>query len=213
MLKKALLGFFCFLTGLLFFSGCQEIFTYSFFTAMQPDPADLPDEKLAEYCSDILVNGTAEEKAEAFAALQAAIQAGSTDPEINYIAANLALDQAGLTFNNLISIIDSQDPAAAFGDLLSGNNLDLLETAGNYFMTVDAGDSSLLSATDYIIGGVGIVLGSVDGDTGLIDPNNLSSAQQQGLSAIEQGIAIGGDALIQSIGLSSLAATLGIEGY
>jgi hypothetical protein len=91
-LRACLTGCAC----LLAFAGCEAIFTASPLSFLQRDPSKLSDEQKISWAEAALASGDEEAMADAYAAISD-LAAGSTDPELTHLAANLALELSGVT--------------------------------------------------------------------------------------------------------------------
>jgi hypothetical protein len=168
--------------------GCQALFTTSpFQDALKPDASELPPDQLSTYCWDVLAEGTAAEKAAVYAAIQAALEGDSADdPDLNYAAGTLALDQAGFSIDTIMSGMD--DPTI-MEDFFAEENMDNLEDAGDYFLAADTAGAEL-TATDQIFGGIGLLLATVPtvDDLLTIDFNNLTTEQEIATEMLAEGV-------------------------
>lgn len=178
------------LLAIIITAGCQAVFTTSPFGDMlHPAPEDIPDDMLTEYCWDIMANGTPEEQEAAFAALQASIADGNTDPDLNYVAGVMALDQMGFTMD---SFQTGTDDTAALEDLQTTitENFALMQEMGSYFDTAQDGGAEL-TASDQIFGGIGIIFNTVETpeDLATIDLENPSTETEAGADMINEGLA------------------------
>ena len=71
----------CLLIGLIIFSGCQAVFTFSPFSAFQRDPAKLPPEQQIAWAEGALASGDTASMAEAYALLDALLESDPDNPE------------------------------------------------------------------------------------------------------------------------------------
>lgn len=150
----------------LFTFNCQAVFTTSAWEFMKPDASELPPEQLVEYTTDVLTNGTPEEVAEAFTAVQAALVNDAENGELNYAAANLALSVSGLSMDNLLTSISDSDALATLITNVD-NNFDTLLDVGGYFQTADENDQEL-TANDSLFAGIAL-LADASGVTEIAD--------------------------------------------
>jgi len=167
--------------------GCQAVFTASLFKdVFAPDVSQIPPAQLAGYYEGVLINGTPEEKAAALDSIQTAIDNGNTDPELNYIAGVLVLDTIGVSVDNIITMMSDPEGAA---DLLTADNLALIEDMGTYLYTADQGGVELTD-TDMVFCGIGLLLQTVELDNlDSVDINNPTPEQAAAVALINEGAA------------------------
>ena len=184
--------FFFFSLMFLYLMGCQAVFTTSLFKdVLAPDVSQLPPEQLAGYYENILITGTTDEKAAALTSIQAEIESGNTDPELNYVAGILVLDNMGLSIDNMITMM--ADPANA-EVLITEDNLNLIMDMGDYLYTADQGGVELTDA-DKVFCGIGLLLQTVSiDDLPTFDFNSPAPEQVAAVELINEGV-LGSDIL------------------
>ncbi len=119
---------------------CEVVFTTSPFAFLQRDPSRLSEEQKAAYARSALDAGDREKMAVAFSLLK-----DSTDPEIQLLAADLALGASGL---------DVAVMTALPGIIAAGSDQAALQAAlDDVLMGFSAGDLALMAAAaDLIVG-------------------------------------------------------------
>jgi len=170
------------------FLGCQNVFTTSPFKDLfKPDVAKIPPEQLANYGQDVLANGSDTEREAAYVAITTAIAAGNKDPELNYVAASLALDQIDFTIEAVMNNLS--DPVALQNMFMAEGVLETLMDTGGYLYTASEGGVEL-TGTDNLIGGVGLLLSTVPtiNDVVGIDWNAATSEQNAALDMIQTAL-------------------------
>jgi len=138
---------------LLALSGCQALFTTSPVAFLQRDPADLPLEQRIEWARQALGSGDEEAMAKGYEAIYDDAS-GSSDGELTYLAASLAMELSGapqLAYEIIegnISYTDETD-LQAFLETVDGTYV--VDAAG-FFQATLANDPALLSGSDYLLG-------------------------------------------------------------
>ena len=157
--------------GILLLAGCEAMFTYTPLAAFQRPPSSLGPEARLTWAQDALASGDA-------AAMKTAYDAIKNDPgaEAEYTAAQLGIELSGVP-SLLLEVVS--DPSGITADL---NNIDGFITAHNldpsYLVAaaakLQAADPDVeLTATDYALGALGLLLGSaqtINGNWDITDP-------------------------------------------
>lgn len=148
------------LTTLFILASCERMFTTSPLAALQRDPSTYSDEQKLRYAADALASGDREAMAEAYQLLS-----GSTDPETQLLAVDLAVGAAGVESvltSALAAVLEAGDDpdaaSAALSDALesfSEADLALLTEAGDLLET--AGEAGGASAGQYGLVAVGLL--------------------------------------------------------
>jgi hypothetical protein len=100
-------------------AGCEQFFTTNLFSALQRDPSNLSFDQQIAYAESALNSGDKDAMADAYDALSDSLEdENNDDPELNSLAAELAIGASGLTD----TIPDLAD-AAINGDLSDKNQL------------------------------------------------------------------------------------------
>lgn len=81
-------------------TGCEQVFTTSVFSSFQRDPANLPPEQQQTYARNALSSGNTKQMKNAYDSLEKSLE-GNTDPELNKLAADLAVGASGM--NDVLS--------------------------------------------------------------------------------------------------------------
>jgi hypothetical protein len=146
---------------ILLLASCEAVFTTSYLTGLQRDPANLKGEALEAYAESLLASGTAtqEELAAAYEAI-ADDAAASTDPDLQLLAADLALGASGLNQvieDTLDQIEEILDGSATFNPLeeLAGLDLALLEESAALVSAAADNGAASLTGTQALIGAAG----------------------------------------------------------
>jgi hypothetical protein len=95
----------------LLFAGCEQVFTTNVFSELKRDPSNLPKEQQIAYAESALSSGNQEEMAKAYDSLAKTLE-DNDDPELNKLAADLAVGASGM--NDVLSDLTS---AATDGNL------------------------------------------------------------------------------------------------
>lgn len=168
-------------------ASCQAVFTFSPLSFLRRDPSTLSVAQQVEFAASALGSGDAEALAEAYAAIEAAAAADPLDPDLQYLAAQLALEMSGVggVFETLL---------AGGGDLVidatvwEGINQDLLADAGLYLQTADTLDADLTS-TDYLVGAVGLLVAGAVAGTDVVATAGDNENQDEAVNFLSLGIA------------------------
>ena len=180
-------------------ASCQAVFTFSPLSFLQRAPSTLTVDQKVSYAEEALASGDREALTAVYDDLAAAASADDADPEVQYVAAQVALELSGVS-----GVLDSALEALAGGggsqeELLSGAadalqniDTDMLEAAAGFLTDVDSAASGPdLTATDYFVGGVGLILaGTPEG----ADPI-ASAGENPNLDAAEQFLTKGAEEL------------------
>lgn len=101
--------------------GCEQVFSTNLFTGLERDPSKLSLDQQIVYAQNALASGDPDKMAKAYDALSDSIE-GTDDPELNLLAADLALGASELSsvFDDIAGIalgddtdLSSQDDLAA----------------------------------------------------------------------------------------------------
>ena len=147
---------------LLLVAGCQAIFTFSPVQILAQDPSKLSSEQKQSYGQEALASGDSENMQAAYTALASEL-AASTDPAVHHLAANLAMELSGVP-TVLQSVVAGElelvvESAGDIEDLLNSEDLNpalMIEAAAHLKNTKQ--NDGVLSTSDYIMGGLGLVL-------------------------------------------------------
>jgi len=168
-LRACLIGCAC----LLAFAGCEAIFTASPLSFLQRDPSKLSDEQKITWAEAALASGDEEAMADAYAAI-ADLAAGSSDPELTLLAANLALELSGVTeiidlvLDDLDAITEGTTSldATFLDDILSSIDAAYVGDAGALFEQTLANDPEAMGDADWVMGTLCLIYeaGAASGD-------------------------------------------------
>jgi hypothetical protein len=149
-LRACLVGWAC----ILVFTGCEAIFTTSPLSFLQRDPSKLSDEQKIAWAEAAWASGDEEAMAEAYAAI-ADLATGSSDPELTYLAANLALELSGVPgiVDSILADVDNLVvDAALLNPILSAVDAAYVAAAAGFFQDTLANGPDTLTGTDLIMG-------------------------------------------------------------
>jgi len=174
-------------------ASCQAVFTWSPLAFLQRDPTEMTAEQKLSFAEQALASGddAVVEKAYEAVAAEAAKPDNIDDPEIQYTAAQLALEVSGVSevFDSVLGSLaggGSVDISAATLDLIDDEAA--LANAGDFLVNAD-GAGADLSASDYLVGAIALVVSdpSTDVDAGTVD--ETSPDVIQAVDFITQAIA------------------------
>ncbi len=153
---------------LLSFSGCEAVFTFSplsLIPGVQRSIDDLPAGQQVAYAESLLASGaSAEDLAAAYAAIA---EIAGTDPELNLLAADLALGASGLNeaINDMITGLGSGDfDFSTIEETISSDTFTTnIQNAGDHILTaLDSDPDADVSDTQYIVAGAALVLAAIE---------------------------------------------------
>ena len=156
-------------------ASCQAVFTFSPLSFLQRDPAALSEAQQLEYAQTALESGDAEAIQAAYDAIREAALS-SDDPLLQYTAAQLALELSGVgdVFTGLLGSLGEGDAAGGLelsADVFAALDMDLLAEAAGLLEGAEA-DGASLTATDYFVGAVGLVVAGAGSEDILADIEN-----------------------------------------
>jgi len=171
--------------------GCQDLFTTGLFNALQTNPENMSADQLVTYGNDVLTTGDEEKMEEVYEVVEDTLEEDPDDPELNYLAANLAAELSGfndlLDIGNLSSYADDND---ALNEIIDIIDTDILAEAAEYYQEAD-NNGYELNAQDNICCGIGLLLDSIGGDLDnldTVDIDNPTPEQEEAIEFIEAGI-------------------------
>ncbi len=174
------------LAVLLALAGCQVLFTTSPLSFLQRDPSKLPPEQKISYAQDALAGGDTGAMARAFDAIQAEAAAPGADPELTYLAAQLAMELSGApdlayqVLDGTIELGDQTAAEAALDTFLASVDGEYINGAADLFAGLQAGsDLEVLSPTDLLLG-AGCLLfqaADVNGDVSSLTSADVAPAK------------------------------------
>ncbi|MFP4562216.1 MAG: hypothetical protein ACLFRY_02795 [Spirochaetia bacterium] len=120
-------------------AGCEAFFTFNVFSGLQRDPASLPPEQQVRYAEEALAGGDTAAMQAAYPLIAAQADANPDDPELQFLAADLAIGASGV--NDLIADFDPDTATADdLNEALSSVDTGTLgEVAGYIQAAEDAG--------------------------------------------------------------------------
>lgn len=176
-------------------ASCQAVFTFSPLSFLQRDPAALSAEQQVEFAREALRSGDGDAMGAVYDAIAAAATADPENADLQYMAAQLALELSGVgdVFSSLLSTLAAGgegdiDPLAISDELFANLDITMLGEAGAYLLAANSATTPAdLTATDYLVGAVGLLIAGATvtaGETtapdilGTIDQNdNLADAE------------------------------------
>lgn len=186
-MKKTMLSIIIILTlGTGFFSSCQAVFTFSPFSAFQRDPANLSEEQQKVWAESVLASGDAASMAEAYAIIAALLADNPNDPELNLLAANLAIGGSGL--GSLLTALDTSGGTGTLDAALGTLDYELLGGVAAH-VTAAAENGGAVSESQYVNAAAAIVMVEANDEGGLdnIDWDNPTAELQTALDFAELG--------------------------
>jgi hypothetical protein len=152
------------LTVMVLAAGCEAFFTFNVFSGLQRDPASLPPEQQVKYAEDALASGDTEAMQAAYPLIAAQAAENPDDPELQLLAADLAIGASGV--NDLIADFDPDTATADdLNDALSSVDTETLgEVAGYVQAAEDAGGTP--SDAQYANAAAAIVINKAEAEGG-----------------------------------------------
>jgi hypothetical protein len=146
-------------------ASCQAVFTWSPLQFLRRDPATMTVGQQLQYADQALGSGDAAAVQAAYDAISAAANdpANLANPEVQYTAAQLALELSGVSsvFDSLMSGLGSgtgtADPLSLSAATFANIDITMLGNAGTYLQNSATAGASL-TATDFLIGAVGLLV-------------------------------------------------------
>ena len=151
---------------LLFLVGCEQIFSTNIFSGLDRDPSRLSFEQQVNYGRQAVHSGDRKKMAKAYDALADSLQDNNnTDPELNSLAATLALGASGLSglladffeLANNTSFGDAAALGAALDDKLDKVNYSYIEAAVDQIEAIRT-NGGTPSEQQYVFAAIGLVL-------------------------------------------------------
>jgi hypothetical protein len=141
----------------LLLAGCEAVFTTSFLSFLQRDPAKLPADQQVAWAEQALASGDPAAMAEAYELVK-------DDPDNELLAAKLALELSGVAqvmsdmIKDLDTILDftTGQLQTYLEGFLSGIDAAYAAAAGAHFTAALAADPSQLSGQDMILGALSL---------------------------------------------------------
>ena len=125
------------LTTLALAAGCEAFFTFNVFSGLQRDPASLPPEQQVKYAEEALASGDTAAMQAAYPLIAAQADADPDDPELQLLAADLAIGASGV--NDLIADFDPDTATAAdLNEALAGVDTTTLGEVEGYVQAAEA---------------------------------------------------------------------------
>lgn len=167
-------------------AGCDVIFTASPLSFLQRDPDDMTPEQRTRFAEDALASGDPDAIETAYDAIKDDA-AASTDGDLQLLAAQLALELAGIgdVLDDLVNLDFEGDWAAnrdCINGLIDGMNGAYLGESAGFYLQAD-GNGGDLAGADYILGALAILADSAIVD-GAGDVDNLDSSSPGVVDAI-----------------------------
>ena len=162
---------------ILLLNGCEAVFTWSPFEALQRDPANLSPDQQEQYAQDVLASGDTDAMAEAYELIAALLEENPEDGELNLLAVDLAVGASGV--GDIVSSLDPNDENADPDAILEGLNTDVLADISDHIEAAEAAGQEI-SDSQYVNAGAAIIAQSADEAGGFdnIDWENDPDVQQ-----------------------------------
>jgi hypothetical protein len=147
------------------FSGCQNVFTFSLFSGLQRDPANMSPEQKQQYALDALASGDPETMAAAYDAIADLLAEDPENGDLHLLAADLAIGASGVG-----DLMNSLDPESGSGDmdsLLEGLDTEMLAGVDDHVAAAEAAGETP-SNSQYINAGAALVADAAN-DAGSFD--------------------------------------------
>ena len=159
VLRRAFLLILLIMT-MVFAAGCEAFFTFNVFSGLQRDPASLPPEQQVNYAEEALASGDTEAMKAAYPLIAQQAAADPDDPELQLLAADLAIGASGV--NDLIADFDPDTATAAdLNEALADVDTELLGAVDGYVQAAeDAGGT--VSQSQYANAAASIVINEAD---------------------------------------------------
>ena len=156
------------LAVLLAISGCQALFTTSPFSFLQRDVDNLPLAQQVTYAEDALAGGDEAAMAASYAAIEEEALAPGADPELTYLAAQLAMELSGapdLVYQVMDNQVDFSDSTTldTFMDSVDGA---YVSAAADLFVLMQDDDLEVLTVTDLLLGAGCLLFQAADAEGG-----------------------------------------------
>jgi hypothetical protein len=118
-------------------AGCEGFFTFNLFSGLQRDPASLSPEQQVSYAEEALASGNSEAMQAAYPLIAAQAAANPDDPELQLLAADLAIGTSGV--NDMIADFDPDTATAAdLNEVLADVDVATLGQVEGYVQTAEA---------------------------------------------------------------------------
>lgn len=140
---------------------CQAIFTFSPFSFLQRDIADLPPEQQINWANDALASGDTTLMLEAYDAILALLAEGD-DPALSLLAADLAFGGSGITdvFTGLLSDPENVAPDDLLA-LLDALDVDLISDGAAHIQDAEDGGATVTD-DQYVIAGAALLASAAE---------------------------------------------------
>ena len=174
------------IAGVVVFSTCQAVFTFSPFSSFQRDPANLPPEQQVAWAESVLAAGDASSMAEAYDIIAALLADDPTNPDLNLLAADLAIGGSGL--GNLLNSADFSSGTESIEASLESLDYSLLDDVAAHVSTASENGGTVTDA-QYVNAAAALVMSEANSGGGFdsIDWDNPSTDLQQALDFAELG--------------------------
>lgn len=188
-------------------SGCQEVFTYSPLENLARDPANLSTEQQVTYAETVLSSGTSEEIEAAFEVITAQLEDNPDDPELNLLAADLAIAGSGLddAINTALATpallsgeLSAEEADEVLTDILESLDIEKIEAAGEFIVTASADESAEISDSQTVIAGASLVLAAASEAGGFDELGDLTEGEP-GYETLQEAEEIVGDTDMESL--------------
>jgi hypothetical protein len=164
--------------------GCEQFFSNNLLSGARRDPSQLSFDQQISYAESARNSGDKEAMADAYAALSETLEEeNNTDPELNRLAAELAVGASGLT-DTVPDLLDAavqgdlsnkDDVAASVNDALDEVDYDYINEAADQIDKIKE-NGGTVSKEQYVFVGAGLMMEDAEEAGGVenIDPSSES---------------------------------------
>lgn len=166
-------------------AGCEQFFTTSILSGLQRDPSNLPFEQQVAYAESALNSGDEDAMADAYDALSDSLEdENNDDPELNSLAAELAIGASGLT-NTLPDLVDAAvngafsnqtDLANSVNDVLGDVDYAYIDEATGQLDDIQANGGEV-TAEQYVFVAAGLLMKEAEAAGGVENLDGTSGSE------------------------------------
>jgi len=171
---------------ILLLGSCEQMFTFSPLSWAQRDPSNLSDAQKIAYAEGVLGSGDTDAMADAYNAIK-----DSSDPDVQYLASQLAVGASGLNEavqDALADFDEIESGSASINDYLNTINDPMLQNAVDAMALADGDPDTKddITQEDYLVTAAAIlIINNIDienedfSNAGFSNPNKTGTWQQQ----------------------------------
>ena len=158
------------------FSACEIVFTTSPLAFLQSNPTNLTADQKKSYARDAMASGDSEAMLEIYDAMKADAET-TTDGELSYLAATLAMDLAGVSsFVTDMASGSIEISESGINDFIDSLETTYITDAALFYTNAETNDFDL-NGIDYFLGGACLLFVGVSGDVGAVTAEAVDDAQ------------------------------------